>query len=415
MFNKQQNTPGPLARHPLAELALFTTAWHMLIHFMLSAAFLFLPLHRCTALFQWIRGYARLRHTTNISNQQTAANNAPSEFVWPTRDNYVRVIFPCALSTALDIGMSNLAIGLVTLSMYTMLKSTTPVFVLLVAFLLRLEPLRWQLVGIMLIMTSGVGLMVADGDAVGGDNLESTNGSGFLLGVGLVLAASFMSGVRWGLTQKLVHLGDSTSSPSSSRRRYSGGIPLREVQKQVEIVFSLNDDDDDDDEQLHGRPFQALRSRSRSPSPDRPLHQQNSQHNEDADGSRRTHHHPLRTMFLLSPIMSFFLFIGSLIVEQPFALKLAPNQQFYMGELVLQMSLGAVLGFCMILAEFWLIGLTSAVTLSVAGIGKELLTIGVASLVFADRLRLMNVIGLVVTLVAIVMYNVYRWQQQAVR
>lgn len=65
-------------------------------------------------------------------------------------------VFPCALATALDIGLSNTSLKSITLTLYTMCKSSNLVFVLLFAFLFKLEKLRWNLVAVIIIITVGV-------------------------------------------------------------------------------------------------------------------------------------------------------------------------------------------------------------------------------------------------------------------
>lgn len=48
-------------------------------------------------------------------------------------------VFPNGVCTGLDIGLSNFSLALITLSFYTMCKSTTPVFLLMFAFLWGIE------------------------------------------------------------------------------------------------------------------------------------------------------------------------------------------------------------------------------------------------------------------------------------
>lgn len=50
-----------------------------------------------------------------------------------------RAVVPNGVSTGLDIGLSNYSLMLITLSFYTMCKSTTPVFLLIFAFLWGIE------------------------------------------------------------------------------------------------------------------------------------------------------------------------------------------------------------------------------------------------------------------------------------
>jgi solute carrier family 35, member C2 len=73
-----------------------------------------------------------------------------------------------------------------------MCKSSTLIFVLLFAFLFRLEPFSFRLVGVILLIFSGVVLMVA------------TETHFVLSGLLLVLSASALGGLRWGLSQMLL-------------------------------------------------------------------------------------------------------------------------------------------------------------------------------------------------------------------
>ncbi|KAJ2793266.1 hypothetical protein H4S07_007105 [Coemansia furcata] len=59
----------------------------------------------------------------------------------------------------------------------------------------------------------------------------------------------------------------------------------------------------------------------------------------------------------------------------------------------------------MVLSEFFLISHTSVVTLSIAGMLKEVMMFGVAHLVFGDTMTLVNLCGLLVALFGIGMYN----------
>jgi solute carrier family 35, member C2 len=85
-----------------------------------------------------------------------------------------------------------------------MCKSSVLGFVLLFAFLFRLEKPSWKLGGIITAMTIGVLMMVAGETAF--------NALGFML----VMAASMSSGFRWSLTQILLIRHPATSNPFSS-------------------------------------------------------------------------------------------------------------------------------------------------------------------------------------------------------
>ncbi|KAG8822848.1 Triose-phosphate Transporter [Serendipita sp. 400] len=114
----------------------------------------------------------------------------------PSKKDYATKAVPTAVATSLDIGLSNLSLKLITLSFYTMCKSSSLIFVLLFAFLLRLEKPSLRLIFVILLITAGVLLMVF------------TTTSFSLGGLILVLSASFLGGLRWGLTQILLKKRD---------------------------------------------------------------------------------------------------------------------------------------------------------------------------------------------------------------
>jgi solute carrier family 35 protein C2 len=198
-----------------------------------------------------------------------------------------------------------------------MCKSSSLAFVLIFAFLFRLEIPSWRLVGIIATMTLGVIMMVA------GEVKFST------LGFVLVISAAFFSGFRWGLTQILLLRNPATSNPFSS-------------------------------------------------------------------------------IFYLAPVMFFSLFIIAIPVEGFPSLwqglgVLVDKKGPILGPLILLFP--GVIAFCMTASEFALLQRTSVVTLSIAGIFKEVVTISAAGLVFHDPLTPINISGLFVTIGAIAAYN----------
>jgi solute carrier family 35 protein C2 len=198
-----------------------------------------------------------------------------------------------------------------------MCKSSSLAFVLLFAFLFRLETPTWKLVGIIATMTLGVVMMVAG-------EVEFKLG-GFVL----VISAAFFSGFRWGLTQILLLRNPATSNPFSS-------------------------------------------------------------------------------IFFLAPVMFVTLLAIAIPVEGGAALfaalaGIAEQHGVLAAPLVILFP--GVIAFLMTASEFALLKRTSVVTLSIAGIFKEAVTISAAALVFGDKMTPVNIIGLVVTLAAIAAYN----------
>ncbi|KAG5928646.1 hypothetical protein E4U42_000252 [Claviceps africana] len=283
---------------------LFTTSTHMLVQFILSALVLtFVPSLRPKAAHNPDGGRAR--------HDAEPTGSIMSKMFYFTR------IAPCGVATSLDVGLGNTSLKFISLTFYTMCKSSSLAFVLLFAFIFRLETPTWRLVAIITVMTFGVILMVFG-------EIEFKLG-GFVL----VISAAFFSGLRWSLTQILLLRNPATSNPFSS------------------ILF-------------------------------------------------------------LSPVMFVLLLALAIPVE-----GLGP---LWEGLKLLVATWGPIwtplfllfpgcMAFLMIASEFALLQRTSVVTLSIAGIFKEVVTISAASLVFHDKLTSINFIGLATTIAAIAAYN----------
>lgn len=97
---------------------------------------------------------------------------------------------PCGIVTALDIGFSNLSLVRITLTFYTMVKSSTPVFVLGWAYLFNIERITLPLIGVILIIAAGEFLTV-----YGEVKFDKW-------GFTLCLIASVLSGLRWTVLQR---------------------------------------------------------------------------------------------------------------------------------------------------------------------------------------------------------------------
>ncbi|KAM3075746.1 hypothetical protein ACMFMG_007874 [Clarireedia jacksonii] len=256
-------------------------------------------------------------HNTHVSDENLAQHEVDSKKPLMTRTFYFTRIGPCGMATGLDIGLGNMSLKFITLTFYTMCKSSALAFVLLFAFVFRLETPSWRLVGIIFTMTVGVVMMVF-GEV-------DFSAQGFIL----VIFAAFFSGFRWALTQILLLRNPATSNPFSS-------------------------------------------------------------------------------IFYLAPIMFMSLLIIATPVEGFPALwgglkTLVEVKGPVLGPLLLLFP--GCIAFCMTASEFALLQRTSVVTLSIAGIFKEVVTISAAGLIFHDPLTPVNISGLFVTIGAIAAYN----------
>merc|ERR1711907_130961 len=77
-----------------------------------------------------------------------------------TWKEWANTSIPCGIVTALDIGLSNLALVSITLTFYTMVKSSTPIWVLFWAYLFKIERITWPLIGVIAVIATGEFLTV---------------------------------------------------------------------------------------------------------------------------------------------------------------------------------------------------------------------------------------------------------------
>ncbi|KAK3362708.1 triose-phosphate transporter family-domain-containing protein [Lasiosphaeria hispida] len=300
LYNKWMFDPSKL-NFPFP---MFTTAVHMLVQFSLASLVLFIvPSLR-----------PQNGHVSDLG--QSRHEMGPEKPVM-SKMFYLTRIGPCGMATGLDIGLGNTSLQFITLTFYTMCKSSSLAFVLIFAFVFRLETPTWRLVGIIATMTLGVIMMVAG-------EVEFKLG-GFLL----VISAAFFSGFRWGLTQILLLRNPATSNPFAS-------------------------------------------------------------------------------IFFLAPVMFLTLITIAIPVEGIAALVdgvgiIIQEKGVWMTPLLILFP--GVIAFLMTASEFALLQRTSVVTLSIAGIFKEAVTISAAALVFGDTMTPINIVGLFVTLIAIGGYN----------
>ncbi|XP_071331693.1 solute carrier family 35 member C2 isoform X1 [Trachinotus anak] len=106
--------------------------------------------------------------------------------------DYLLKVAPTALATALDIGLSNWSFLFITISLYTMTKSSAVVFILFFSLVFKLEEPNPFLILVVLLISSGMFMVTFQSQQF---NLE-----GFIM----ALMASFIGGIRWTLTQVLM-------------------------------------------------------------------------------------------------------------------------------------------------------------------------------------------------------------------
>ncbi|XP_055534587.1 solute carrier family 35 member C2 [Wyeomyia smithii] len=235
----------------------------------------------------------------------------------------IRKILPTGLASGIDIGFSNWGLELVQISLYTMTKSTTIVFILIFAILLKLEKKSWSLGAIVVMISGGLFMFT----------YKSTHFDA--LGFSFLLFASLSSGIRWTFAQLI-------------------------MQK-----------------------------------------------------SKLGLHNPIDMMFHMQPWMILAILPFTIGFEGQRVLdgldKLLQTPSAIILDMWLRISVGAFIAFVMEVSEFLVLTNTSSLTLSIAGIFKEICQLVLAVEVYGDQLSLLNVLGLVMCLGGICCHVVHKF------
>lgn len=382
LFGKHKNeTHKDLANNPL-----LVTSFHTFVHFIICGFILSDAYEIVLAKIYSCCSYSRIE-----GNKKLKIPNLP------TARDYFRNYAPCAFLTAIDIGLSNFSMRFISLSIYVMIKSSAPIFVVLVAWYLGLEKINRRIIVVIFVMCIGMVLMSFRDDEVDKNaSSNDPNGEDFYTGFFLVLFASVISAIRWGLTQILLKKNDSEHMKSSQ-----DSLELNSVLRSENHTDTLNGV-----ESPHIRPIIFESGKN----PQVPIEEErNISHVKPIDNQK----HPtfLYIMFLLSPLMSLVLLIFSLIVEQPFNTEFGSSFSHTLVQIVIS-CLGGVIAFSMVASEYWLITLTGILFLSVSGILKEVLTLIFAAIVFGDRYNAYNFSGLILSICAIIYFNYIKFTKE---
>ena len=271
--------------------------------------------------------FPKFKLNTNTNNNSTGEK---LNYIIPLKE-YISKILPCSIASAGDIGLGNTSFRFITLSLYTMVKTSSLIFVLLWGVFFKLEKLTFKIFLIVIVMIGGVSMMIYGQNDNHSEIIKSTNF--VFIGILLVLISSCMSGLRWALTQIMLKRNKHTKNP-------------------------------------------------------------------------------ILTMLYVSPGMFIFLLIVGIIVE---GFKNFLNADIWLNKgtliTIILIIIPGFLAFLMTIAEYTLLQNASLLTLSIAGIFKELLTIFVSWVIFDDKLSLLNIIGLIITFSDIICYNIYRYNE----
>ncbi len=306
-------------------------------------------------------------------------------------------------ATAADVALSNLSLLFITVSLYTIAKSSSPLWILFISIWLGLQKPHARLLLVLLAIAAGIAL-ASSATYDGGDDDATTTpaplavtelpvtppaaaarrmlramrllssvvvvpadmsaGMQRLVGIALVLAASVLSGFRWAFSQAILSArtvvdARSGADESTAAHREAGRMP-----------------------RAPPLPPQSL--------------------------------HPFALVYGTAPFGLLLLVPVAVLIEaEPLGRYLSAADASELPALLCFSSVGGFISFAMLVVELRVVALSSGITLSVAGIFKELLTVAGSALVLGDVLPPRSVAGLALCTVGIGMYTWIRQQEES--
>ncbi|XP_062105805.1 probable sugar phosphate/phosphate translocator At1g06470 [Humulus lupulus] len=120
---------------------------------------------------------------------------------------------------------------------------------------------------------------------------------------------------------------------------------------------------------------------------------------------------PLTLMSYVTPVMAVATGILSLMLDpwNEFRKNDYFNNPWHVTRSCLLMLLGGTLAFFMVLTEYILVSVTSAVTVTIAGVVKEAVTILVAVIYFGDEFTWLKGAGLFIIIIGVSLFNWYKY------
>jgi len=136
-----------------------------------------------------------------------------------------RKVVTIGVCTAFEIAASNLSLLTLSVSFHTMIKSSTPLFVLIAAIALGLEQPTRLLIASMMLVTGGV-MLCSAGEI-------KFDWGGFMY----ILTASMAGGVRWSLAQLLLQREGGAEASAVGARDNISDVLLHNLEKCVELLY----------------------------------------------------------------------------------------------------------------------------------------------------------------------------------
>ncbi|KAL0476388.1 YMD8 [Acrasis kona] len=321
-------------------------------------------------------------------------------------------LVPFSCLSGMDYGLSNISFIYNTVTLYTIVKSSVPIFTLIVSFLAGMERFTIQLSVSVALISFGIAMAAF------------TSGDFNLLGAVLVLIASMIGGFRLVYVQYILQ-------------------PHKAQEEKKGIKYDTLPTHEDEDASSQNETITSPTSSTVDQTPTAEL----AQYISDNQALREHHRKNLKKFdheisgvhmfFMTAPVAALAILPFAIVAEVPLIYKKyqtisnveyneeLPEQNAqllyaklnFFRSIVTNMVVGAFFGFFLNVSEFLLIRETSGLTLTVLGIIKELLLIASSTLIFGDEINFKSAVGYGITLVGIILFkfNRYHKMKQTIR
>ena len=330
----------------------------------------------------------------------------------PSRAQFTSFVLPIAITTGLEIGASNLALKILTVSFGTILKGGAPIFTFWWGFLFGIEAFSLPTFGCLFMIAIGIAL------ASLGEGQEFELG-----GFCLQLFATALGGLRWAMTHKLLQYDDNNDNNNNN-----GGT--------TRTASNINNDTSHSSTSQSEMSIENISAREIIGTNYEDVHLHVSPSQQPTPPFRYQAMSPLTAILYTSPMTALSVLpfalglegypvwvedvvaindhdINSTSIDDPATISnIITNQSNETALILMAMTAIASLVFCLLMSEYWLVKATSSLALSVAGVVKELLTIGGGIFFFAEQIDWLNVAGFFTCQMGIVSYVCLRYERR---
>eukprot|EP01080_Neovahlkampfia_damariscottae_P004136 gene4136-7446_t len=327
-----------------------------------------------TLFLKWVMNHKEERFPLTFLFFQSLMNTFISGFVCKSYNLFIqkrifywklfRPLILVGILTGIDYGLSNTSFIFITVTLYTMIKSSIPLFVMIISFLFLI--LKPKIILIISILFISIGI----GTAVGSTTEYS------LIGIILVLSSSIISALRLVILQKVLQSNEFENV-------YDDINQERQLNEMIEM--------DDDDFDIFEKDYEIKQKIISKPS-------------------------TFLVYFYIMMILSITILPFSILLEWKniyisfvnYNLKdttIIMSKFWFIIRMLGIIFYGGIIAFFLNVVEYLLVQTTSSLTLTIIGISKELMLITCGIIIFGDHFTLINGIGFSICIIGIVIYQ----------